>query len=39
MDESTAEASVNQLLLGSHYDPSTLKGKTVREILKKILDY
>jgi len=38
-DESTAEASIDQLLLGSNYDPSTLEGKTVREILRKIPKY
>ena len=38
-DESTAEASINQLLLESNYDPSALEGKTVREILKKIPEY
>ena len=38
-NKSTAEALVNQLLLESNYDPSTLEGKTVREILKRIPDF
>ena len=38
-DESTAEASIDQLLLGSHYNPSDLEGKTVREILQEIPEY
>ena len=38
-DKSTAEASIDQLLLGPNYDPSTLEGKTVRDILRKIPKY
>ena len=38
-NESIAEASIDQLLLGSNYDPSALEGKTVREILRKIPEY
>ena len=39
LNEFIVEAFINQLLLEFNYNSSTLEGKTVREILKRILKY